>query len=161
MAQTQQEARCPSVFALVPARKRLFLRSAYELRLYCEEPGAWHRLPEPEGCYSITKPHEWLNKFGPYLQHLLTVLKLVTLLVGPVLGVSVDKLEESVKADCELMKELIAQFPAALRYREEFDSVYTAYLAPSARATSEADFRTLEACSASSTRSAGGAGCPG
>jgi hypothetical protein len=39
--QLQQEARCPSVFAVVPVKKKL-TGSAYELRLYCEEPGAWH-----------------------------------------------------------------------------------------------------------------------
>ncbi len=145
MAQRQQEARCPSVFALVPVRKRLSFRSAYELRLYCEEPGAWHRLPEPEGCYPITKPHKWLSKFGPYLQQLLTVLKLVAPLVGPVLGVSVDKLADSIKADCELMKELIAQVPAEVGYQDEFSRIGAAELGPTARATSEADFRTLEA----------------
>lgn len=38
--QVQQEARCPSVFTKITG-------SAYELCLYREEPGAWHRLPEP------------------------------------------------------------------------------------------------------------------
>ncbi|MGH3620902.1 MAG: COR domain-containing protein, partial [Sciscionella sp.] len=42
LLQIQQETRCPSVFTVVPADRRKLLGSAYELRLYCEEPGAWH-----------------------------------------------------------------------------------------------------------------------
>jgi internalin A len=87
-AQGQQEAPCPSVFAVVPATRRRLVGSAYELRLYCEEPGAWHRLPEPQGCYPITEPSEWLRKLGPYLQYLLTVLKHAAPLAGPILGMT-------------------------------------------------------------------------
>ena len=145
IAQTQQEARCPSVFAVVPATRRRLAGSAYELRLYCEEPGAWHRLPEPQGCYPITEPSEWLRKFGPYLQHLLTVLKHVAPLAGPILGVSVDKLDQYLKADCDLMKELVSQAPTQLRYKDELHGINRADPAPSAHATNEADFRVLEA----------------
>jgi internalin A len=69
--QVQQESRCPSVLAIVPAGRRKLTRSAFEVRLYCEEPGAWHRLPEPEGCYDISQPANWFRKFGPYLEYLL------------------------------------------------------------------------------------------
>ena len=102
----QQEARCPSVFAVVPTtRRRLagLVGSAYELRLYCEEPGAWHRLPEPQGCYPITEPSEWLRKLGPYLQYLLTILKHAAPLAGPILGMSVDELDQHLNADCDLL----------------------------------------------------------
>ena len=147
LAQVQQEARCPSIFSLVPiTRNRLvenLAGSACELRLYCEEPGAWHRLPEPAGCYRVTEPANWLRKFGPYLQYLLTMLKHAAPLAGSVLGVSVDKLDEQLKADCELMKELVAQVPAQLRYQDEFPS--EAGFAPSALATNDADFRALQA----------------
>jgi len=145
IAQAQQEARCPSVFAVVPATHRRLTGSAYELRLYCEEPGAWHRLPEPAGCYPITEPAEWLRKFGPYLQHLLTVLKHAAPLAGPVLGMSVDTLDQHLKTDCELMKELISQSSAQLSYQDELRDAGTADLLPSTHATSDADFRALEA----------------
>ncbi|MCA1670976.1 MAG: GTPase, partial [Actinobacteria bacterium] len=146
-AQVQQEARCPSIFAIVPVtRNRLVQRVAgarYELRLYCEEPGAWHRLPKRAGCYPITQPADWLRKFGPYLHYLLRVLKHAAPLAGPVLGVSVDKLDEQLKADCELMKELVAQAPAQLRYEDELPGAVD--VTPSAHATNDADFRTLHA----------------
>lgn len=146
LAQVQQEARCPSIVALVPiTRNRVAERvagSAYELRLYCEEPGAWHRLPEPEGCYRVTEPADWLRKFGPYLQYLLTVLKHAAPLVGPVLGVSVDKLDEQLKADCDLMTELVAQAPAQLRHQDELPRALD--VRPTAHATSDSDFRALQ-----------------
>jgi hypothetical protein len=150
IAQVQQEARCPSIFAVVPVTQRRFtlMRLAgqtYELHLYCEEPGAWHRLPEPAGCYPVTEPAEWLRRYGPYLHHLLTVLKHAAPLAGPVLGMSVDKLDEHLKADCDLMKELISQVPAELRYQYELRGAGAAGARPSAHAASDADFRALEA----------------
>jgi hypothetical protein len=144
IAQVQQEARCPSVFAVVPVSRRRLVGSAYELRLYCEEPGAWHRLPEPEGCYPIIEPSEWVRKFGPYLQRLLAVLKHAAPLAGPILGMSVDKLDEHLKADCDLMKELISQIPAQLRHKDDVRGIDPADSAPSAHAANDADFRMLE-----------------
>lgn len=140
--QVQQEARCPSVFAIVPAKKKL-AGSAYELRLYCEEPGAWHRLPEPAGCYPITQPAEWLRKLGPYVQHLLTALKHAAPLVGPILGVAVDKLDEQVKADFDLMKELVAVLPDEVQHKPELTKLDDADPGPAARAVNEADYRAL------------------
>ncbi|MEV6906072.1 leucine-rich repeat domain-containing protein [Amycolatopsis sp. NPDC051071] len=144
LAQLQQETRCPSVFAIVPAGHRRLGSAQYELRLYCEEPGSWHRLPEEDGCYAISQPAEWLRKFGPYLQHLLKVLKHAAPLAGPVLGMSVDVLDQHLKSDCDLMKELVAQTPSQLRHDDELDGIDPSGL-PAARATNDADFRALEA----------------
>ncbi len=135
IAQTQQETRCPSVFALVQLKKRNF-----ELHLYCEEPGAWHRLPEPEGVYAIKQPYEWVRKFGPHLQRLLKVLKYTAPLAGPVLGITVDQLSQQLKADCDLMKELVSRAPETFRTEAHAgDDI------PSVRAEHDADFRALEA----------------
>ncbi|KAA2248743.1 hypothetical protein F0L68_39640 [Solihabitans fulvus] len=144
LLQLQQEARCPSVFALVQGGRRL-TGSAYELRLYCEEPGAWHRLPEPDGVYPITQPANWYRRFGPYLQHLLTILKHVAPLAAPVLGMTVDALDQHVKADCDAMKELMAQAPGQLRYEDELGGLKTVDPTPAAHASTDADFRALEA----------------
>jgi hypothetical protein len=65
LARLQQEARCPSVFAVLPAGRGRITGSAYEIHLYCEEPGSWHRLSEPQGRYSINQPREWFIKLGP------------------------------------------------------------------------------------------------
>nr|WP_052478236.1 COR domain-containing protein [Kibdelosporangium sp. MJ126-NF4]CEL16956.1 hypothetical protein [Kibdelosporangium sp. MJ126-NF4]CTQ91815.1 hypothetical protein [Kibdelosporangium sp. MJ126-NF4] len=136
VAQTQQETRCPSVFALVQTKgKRNF-----ELRLYCEEPGQWHRLPEPDGCYPIKQPYEWVRKFGPHMQKVLKVLKYTAPLAGPVLGITVDQLSQQLKADCDLMKELVNRAPDSLR-----TEVHDGDDVPSMRADNDADFRALEA----------------
>jgi hypothetical protein len=114
----------------------------YELRLYCEEPGAWHRLPEPEGCYEIRQPAEWFRKAGPYLQGMLKVLKHAAPLAGPILGIAVDQLDSQLKADCDLMKELTAQMPSQLSTEDELRGYGTV---PASRAGTDADFRVLEA----------------
>jgi internalin A len=138
IAQLQQETRCPSVFAIVSTKGK----RRYELRLYCEEPGAWHRLPEPEGCYEIRQPAEWFRKAGPYLQGMLKVLKHAAPLAGPILGIAVDQLDSQLKADCDLMKELTAQMPSQLSTEDELRGYGTV---PASRAGTDADFRVLEA----------------
>ncbi len=135
--QKQQETRCPSVFALVPLRNKM-TSTRYELRLYCEEPGSWHRLPEPQGVYGISQPREWFRKAGPYLTGLIKVLQHAAPLVKPVLGITVDQLSEQLKSDCDLMKELISQLPKELADDDAPDDL-------GKRAGTEADFRVLEA----------------
>jgi hypothetical protein len=145
LAQTQQEARCPSVFAIVPAGRRRLTSTAYEIHLYCEEPGSWHRLPEPHGVYPITQPKEWFRKLGPYLQHLLTVLKHAAPLVAPVLGVAAGTLDEQIKNDCALMKELASQLPDEVRHRGDLPDAITTEPTPDIHATTDAYFRALKA----------------
>jgi internalin A len=142
--QVVQETRCPSVFAIVPLKTKL-TGATYELRLYCEEPGAWHRLPEPAGCYPIAQPAEWLRKLGPYVHHLLKALKHAAPLVGPVLGIAVEKLDEQVKADVDLMKELVNQLPDEITHKPEPTKPDGADPTPTARAVNDADYRALEA----------------
>jgi internalin A len=137
IAQLQQETRCPSVFAMVSTKGK----RRYELRLYCEEPGAWHRLPEEQGCYEVRQPAEWFRKAGPYLQGMLKVLKHAAPLAGPILGIAVDQLDSQLKADCDLMKELANQMPSELRT----DELREMGGAPTAHASNDADFRFLEA----------------
>jgi internalin A len=143
LAQGQQEARCPSVFAVVPADRRKITGSVYELHLYCEEPGAWHRLPDGAGVYPVTQPWDWLVTLGPYLQHLITVLKHAAPLVGPVLGVAVGELNDQLKSDVDLMKELAGQLPRDPPIDRERPEPTGAN--PSARAATDADFRALRA----------------
>jgi internalin A len=138
IAQTQQETRCPSVFALVSVKKK----RRYELHLYCEEPGAWHRLPEPDGVYPVHQPAEWFRRAGPYLQGMLKVLKHAAPLAGPILGIAVDQLDSQLKADCDLMKELANQMPSQLKTDDELRGMDSAVVA---RASTDADFRVLEA----------------
>jgi hypothetical protein len=83
------EAQCPSLFTITPAPRRpadLPGRQRYQLRLYCEQPGAFHPLTEDP--YTIDQPAGWLTKISPYLSMLLTVLKHAAVPVGPVLGIA-------------------------------------------------------------------------
>ena len=143
LLQTQQEARCPSVFAVVPAGRRRLTGSAYEIHLYCEEPGAWHRLGEGDGVYPITQPHEWFARLGPHLQWLISVLKHAAPLAGPVLGVAFGVLNEQLKADVDLMKELAGQLPKELPGSRKIDGATPSDGGPEAHATNDADFRAL------------------
>jgi hypothetical protein len=58
---------------------------------------------------------------------------------------SVDKLDQHLKADCDLMRELVSQAPTQLPYKDELHEINPADPSPSAHATNEADFRVLEA----------------
>jgi hypothetical protein len=145
LAQQQQEARCPSVFAVVPADRRMITASAYEIHLYCEEPGAWHRLADTQGVYPITQPREWFVTLGPYLQHLIRMLKHAAPLVAPVLGIAVDVLNQQVKADCDLMKELVSQLPKDVQPDRALPGKKSVDSGPELHATTDADFRALKA----------------
>jgi hypothetical protein len=143
--QNLHEARCPSVFAIVPADRRRITGSVYEIHLYCEEPGAWHRLPGSQGVYAITQPREWFVKLGPHLQTLIRVLKHAAPLAGPILGVAVDVLNQQVKSDCDLMKELANQLPKDIDHDRALPGDPPGDTGPAAHATTEADFRVLRA----------------
>ena len=144
VTQDQQEIRCPSIFALVPAESRVILGSKFELRLYCEEPGAWHPLPGQAGRYQISEPAEWLRKIAPYLRQLLTVLKHAAPLAGPVLGMTVGTMSERLKAEVDAMTELVAQIPEPVRVADSLRKEGSPEPGPTAQATTEADFRALE-----------------
>jgi len=141
------DTKCPSVFAVTPVRQSRLKGAAHEISLYCEEPGAWHPLPDRTGVYQISQSPAWLRTMAPYLRVLVGVLKHAAPLAGPVLGVTVDHLTEHLKNDVEAMAALVDQIP-------EFDlstkgmlagNHYEDIEAATGRASNEADFRALEA----------------
>jgi internalin A len=144
LAQEQQEVRCPSIFSVVRGKSGRIGGAAFELRLYCEEPGSWHPLPEPAGRYQIHEPAEWLQKIGPHLNQLLTVLKHAAPLAGPVLGMAVGTVSERVTAEIDAMTELINQIPEPARMLAKLGKEHDSRPGPEARAATEADFRALE-----------------
>ena len=111
-SQARAEAICPSIFTIVPAssRKRRPGLRRLELRLYCEQPGAFHGLDEPP--YIVNQPDRWLAAAIPYLRTLLTLLKHAAPLVGPVLGMSSDHLANQLTYETRLMNALVAQLAA-------------------------------------------------
>ncbi|MFF4415240.1 COR domain-containing protein, partial [Streptosporangium sp. NPDC001559] len=144
IVQAQQEVRCPSVFSLTPIPRNRLAGSAFELRLYCEEPGAWHPLPESRGCYQIKELPEWFRRMSPYLKYLVTVLKHTAPFLGPVLGMTVDQLEQQTKAEADAMKELVSQIPEPTISGEKNEPLGDINAIAESRATLEADFRALE-----------------
>jgi hypothetical protein len=110
--QAYSEALCPSVFTLTPAVGRGYRPGIQrlELRLYCEQPGAFHALPAPP--YIVSRPARWLAAIGPYLMTLVTVLKHTAPLAGPVLGLTAQHLANQLSNEVSLMAELVNQLPA-------------------------------------------------
>ena len=110
-AQAQSEAVCPSVFTLIPDAGRSHVPGIrrLELRLYCEQPGAFHALPEPP--YIISQPTRRLAAISPYLVTLVRMLKHAAPLVGPVLGVASEHLANQLAYETRLMTELVSKLP--------------------------------------------------
>jgi internalin A len=143
LIQDSQEARCPSVFAVVPTKSSV-TSAHYEIRLYCEEPGAVHPLSGNDGCYPVTEPAEWLRKVRPHLRQLLTVLKHAAPLAGPVLGMAVSHVSERVSAELDAMTEVVDQIPELSHDLDLTDKDAHPDPGPVERASNEADFRVLE-----------------
>ena len=143
LTQEAQEVRCPSVFTIIPVKSRR-TGTTSEIRLYCEEPGAWHPLPGTAGRYEVNEPAEWLRKIRPHLSKLLTVLKHAAPLAGPVLGMTVAHVSERLQAEVNAMTELVDQIPELSRIPDPLDKDGRPEPGPVVHATTEADFRALE-----------------
>jgi len=84
--QSTVDLQCPNIFTLRPIgplqtltgshghSKNLFYESM-ELQLYCQAPGHWHPT-DKGGRYLIKSASEWLITALPYLQKLLSILKI-------------------------------------------------------------------------------------
>ena len=117
--QARLEALCPTIFTLTPTDRKVRRPGIHrlELRLYCEQPGAFHCLPEAP--YIIDQPTRWLVALRPYLVTILSMLKHAAPLVGPVLGLTAEHLAKQLSSETELMNVLIDQLPEDL----DIDSV--------------------------------------
>jgi hypothetical protein len=112
--QKRADALCPSIFTLALAPSRIHLPGIYQLqlRLYCEQPGAFHAtLGNP---YSIKQSRQWLRTISPYLKVMLAVLKHASPLVGPVLGMTSELLAKQLSDDVNLMTQLVSELPDSL-----------------------------------------------
>src|SRR5262249_35501845 len=99
--------RCPTVFTLTePARKIPGVKS-YKLRLYCEEPGAWHQLAGDDGCYTVKELDPWLDAALPHLRRITRILATATPIVGAVLGMTAWDLSGRLKEDVRSMADLL------------------------------------------------------
>ena len=110
-SQARLEAVCPTIFTLTPSSGRVRKPGVHrlELRLYCEQPGAFHSLPEAP--YIIDQPTRWLVAIRPFLATVLSMLKHAAPLVGPVLGLTAEHMAKQLASETKLMTALIDQLP--------------------------------------------------
>lgn len=145
MIQKSEETRCPSVFVIVPAGK-VPGRKTYTLRLYCEEPGAWHPLPGETGCYKITELPKWLRAAGPHIRRTLRILAAASPIAGSLLNAAADELSERIQQDISLATQVLTAMPAIIGDRHSQLPAFDENMAtPLQRAETDADFRAVEA----------------
>lgn len=139
------QTRCPRVFTLVPVGERRWDRATrLELRLYCEQPGGWHALPDRQGVYTITEPAPWLRHIGPYLRVLIPLLKHAVPLAAPILGVAGVGLDSQLAADLSLIEHIVDQLPDAPSAAPG-DTTPSATTEPMIHAALDSEFRAVEA----------------
>lgn len=86
---------CPRLFTLesqVPWNKLAKIwRSAFDLTLWCEQPGGWHSWPE--ATYRVKDPKEWVKRAAPYINIVVSILKLAVPIATGVSGLAVSDIE--------------------------------------------------------------------
>ncbi|WP_051942852.1 COR domain-containing protein [Streptacidiphilus rugosus] len=142
MQRDAQEVVCPSVVSVLPARRRIggvLPVKMLHLHLYCEAPGAWHRLPGVAP-YEVRLSSEIRRTVLPYVQRVLTVLKYAVPVAGAAVGIASEDLAKHLKADIETMEALIEGLPDQLHEPQHL-------VAPSVRvvrAETDAAFRRMQ-----------------
>ena len=137
------QVRCPSVFTLTANRRRLPGTRTHTLRLYCEQPGAWHQLPDDEGCYPV-RLDPWLRATAPHLNRISRVLSGAAQLAMPVLGIAAADLHSRLTDDVANMKELLGQVALADGPLPGRRGGRHGWAEPGTRADDDADFRAIE-----------------
>ncbi|MFE1837259.1 COR domain-containing protein [Streptomyces sviceus] len=116
--QHQETAVCPSVISVAKVKRRrafgVLPGHVFQLHLYCETPGAWHRLSNVPP-YEVRSTPESVAVVLPYAQRLLSVLKYAVPVVGAGLGMASEDLDKLLKDDIELMKALLEGLPEELQ----------------------------------------------
>ncbi|MFH1524746.1 MAG: leucine-rich repeat domain-containing protein [Chloroflexota bacterium] len=119
--QARIESYCPNVFVLRPyiskTWKKILLGEKLELQLYCQAPGCWHPTQEG-GHYVFDNPPKWLRAAGSYIRDMVILLKLVTPLIGPWIGVSAVDYAKSIANDIKFMEGLVKIIPEIVETSE-------------------------------------------
>ena len=145
LIQESQETRCPSVFVIVPAGTALG-KKTYKLRLYCEEPGAWHPLPGEVGCYRITQLPKWVRTAGPHIQRTLRILGAASPIAGSILHVAAGELNDTIRQDITMAAQIVSAIPATTGHKAiKGSGPNEEESGPRQHAETEADFRAIEA----------------
>ena len=148
MLDARYQSRCPRVFTLIPAGgRRLPGTHYYIVRLYCEEPGAWHPLPGDEGTYRVAHLDDWLAAISRHLTRILALLAAAAPLTGSILGVAAVQLQGRLADDLTQMKELLTSLPShapiPADQTDELISNPGNWQEPRIRAETDADYRSI------------------
>lgn len=113
---SRESAICPGILSVarVPRRRVLELLTGHVLllSLYCEAPGAWHRIPGAAPYRVRVRPETELGRsVVAHTRRVLKVLRYAVPLVGPVLGVAAADLGEMLKNDLELAQAVLEAMP--------------------------------------------------
>jgi hypothetical protein len=135
------------VFTITRAGQGKPLTVDYVVRLYCEQPGAWHPLPDSEGTYPIKEPREWVGRFAPHLERVLKALGSAAPLAGIVLGVAAHELHGQLRTDVGHMRALLKSVPRRVQMPKGvlggvIDEAWDG--SPHVWAETDADYRLLE-----------------
>ncbi len=112
--QAKIESHCPGVFVLYPAGRNRWVKKLagekIDLHLCCQAPGCWHPTNEG-GRYVIENPPEWLDGIAPWVSRMVGLLKYVSPVVGPWLGVGLPNYAETFASHIKLTEELVKKLP--------------------------------------------------
>ncbi|GIH04217.1 hypothetical protein Rhe02_22840 [Rhizocola hellebori] len=130
-----EHARCPCVFTLTLVKDTVAGlakpgQTTYQLQLYCEEPGAWHPLPEGAGSYRIADLSKWRHALNRNYNRAAKTLSLPTLIAGAATGIPAPALP-LVETNRPALQDL-------------GDLLEDSWSTPSARAETDAQYRVLE-----------------
>jgi hypothetical protein len=108
------ESYCPNVIVLRPFAshtwKKMLSGEKLEMQLYCQAPGCWHPTHEG-GRYVFDYPPKWLRAAGRTIRDMVGVLKFVTPLIGPWIGVTAADYAKLIADDIKMMEELVKIMP--------------------------------------------------
>ena len=131
------------MFTLTANRRRVPGTRTHTLRLYCEQPGAWHQLPGDEGCYQVRELDPWLRAAAPHLNRICRVLAGAAQLSMPVLGIAAPDLHSRLTDDVANMRELLDQVKLPDDPLRDHRGGH-GWGDPATRADDDADFRAIE-----------------
>jgi hypothetical protein len=106
------EAECPNIFCLMPVSRGFnplgWTSRPYQLYLLCQHPPEPHIVGEG---YRIQQPKEWWIILHPWLDRLITLLKVGVPIVGAAAGVINEAAARSREVDTKLLESLAAELP--------------------------------------------------
>ncbi|MBQ0894653.1 hypothetical protein KBX37_16365 [Micromonospora sp. U56] len=116
----------PRLFTFVPEDRSRIIRTVsprqyFLLTLWCEAPGAEHRVSD--ATYRFRPPKDWIQNVGPYAVLVVKMLQFVVPIAAATYGATISPSElATAKADLDLTKTLAEKLPAPAIGGNELDA---------------------------------------